>query len=885
MRREKVILEVEDHATNPLLRAAGAAKTLDKSLDDVDGSLARNAVTTNKTTAAMRDGSREIDRYSGRFRVLADVAAILGPGMVPIAAIAVPAVTALAAQLGAAALAGGTAIVAFQGVGDALKAANKAALEPTAANLEEARLAMGRLGPEAREFVTQAREMVPALQGIRNAAAAGLFPGVTRSLDEMDVVLPQIEDIVYRIGDAVGDLADDTATALAGPEWADFLGFLENEIPAALTQLGHTTGNLAHGLAELWMAFDPVNDDVAGWLLNASAGFDDWARGLSQTEGFEDFVAYLRENGPRVADALGSIGSALIEIVEAAAPLGGPVLGALTAVADVIASIADSDAGPAIMGTVTALALLNRSMRAFDAVSGTTWYKAAKGADGFTAKVTAARTPLLRGAGVLTGFGIAASGAADGIGLSNTASMALLGTLGGPWGAAVGAAIGLTLDMADAQGGFEISADSLSATLDQQTGAITRNTSAYVANELEKQGILRSAQDLGLNLDDVTRAALGNEGAMRRVTSALSAADAAFFDSNGRVKVSTDTLFDFREKAEAVKGAIGATSGELDNAKGSLQRVAAATRRTAEGFDQGTSAAQRFRDAVERVNAVLSRRASFRDYEQALDDFANTLDKVKNKANILTKGGKIDIKVDKGREVQAALDNIAQSAIKVAENLRGADRVEFLKRARKDFLDVAAKLLGNQRAARDLAVELGLLDKKRANPKVNVDTGSAYSDIANIHRALNNIPDETVFVNVQRRGGQTPGYGPQAAGYAGGGFTGWGGVSEPAGVVHGREFVFDAVSTARAGVENLYALQRQLRGYAGGGYVEAGGRSSHTSTSERVVVERIVERLASKVTIQLDNGKQLTGFVRGVASDVVNGHQTKRRNARGYGDD
>jgi len=54
-------------------------------------------------------------------------------------------------------------------------------------------------------------------------------------------------------------------------------------------------------------------------------------------------------------------------------------------------------------------------------------------------------------------------------------------------------------------------------------------------------------------------------------------------------------------------------------------------------------------------------------------------------------------------------------------------------------------------------------------------------------------------------------------GFKGGGYTGDGGVSEFAGVVHGKEFVFDAPATQRLGRENLEALRSGRRSAAGGG--------------------------------------------------------------------
>lgn len=60
-------------------------------------------------------------------------------------------------------------------------------------------------------------------------------------------------------------------------------------------------------------------------------------------------------------------------------------------------------------------------------------------------------------------------------------------------------------------------------------------------------------------------------------------------------------------------------------------------------------------------------------------------------------------------------------------------------------------------------------------------------------------------------------------GFRTGGYTGGGGVNEVAGVVHGKEYVFDADATARIGVNNLERLRS-------GGSLGGGGSSSSGST-------------------------------------------------------
>jgi tape measure domain-containing protein len=56
-------------------------------------------------------------------------------------------------------------------------------------------------------------------------------------------------------------------------------------------------------------------------------------------------------------------------------------------------------------------------------------------------------------------------------------------------------------------------------------------------------------------------------------------------------------------------------------------------------------------------------------------------------------------------------------------------------------------------------------------------------------------------------------------GFADGGYTGSGGRNEPAGIVHGGEYVFSKAAVEKLGVRNLDAMHRRARGFASGGYV------------------------------------------------------------------
>lgn len=898
VRREKVILDLEDRLSGPMGGATAQTIAFQRALKRLDGtsvktgrSLSDHAVRgIDRTAAAARRGDSDLNRFTGRIRALVDAAILVGPAMIPIAAVGVPALTGLASQAGAAVLGVGTLVAAFQGVGTALSAVNEAALDPTTENLEKAREAMQALGPDARQLVRDLHDARPALLALRDSAAAGGFPGLTNALDRLLTLGPQLEGVLFGIGDAAGDLAAVFADGLAGPRGQQFLEFIRTEVPGALTELGYTVGNLAAGLAELWMAFTPLNRDFSGWLLEASRGFDQWAQGLAQTDGFREFVAYLRANGPRVAEALGAIGNALLQVIQAAAPLGGPVLQTLEAVADVIAAIAGSDVGPAILATVTALTLLSRGMKAFGAVSATSWAQSISGARGLHAQVSMLRRTALRGGGLLAGLGIAASGAAEGIGLSNTASLALMGTLGGPWGAAVGGAVGLMLDLSASSDRFKVNSDDLLSTLDEQTGAITRNTTAWAANQLEKDGVLRAAQQLGLNLEDVTAAALGDADALQRVTADLAAAKAVLFDDRGVPVVGTEELRDFADSSYTVERGIGAVGGALGEAQGKFRRVAEAAGGAADELDRGASAADRFREAVIAANKAISRDQSLIDYQRSLDDLRKT---------IRENGRTLSRNTEAGRQNREALLGIAQSALEVSENMRKSNRLPFLRQARGDIVDAAVKLGMTREQARALADRLLGLDKIRARPRIDVDAGGSMQILSQVDAWLNRLDGKraTTYVETIRTGARTvPGL--QMAD---------GGTVPPpfSGTVPGPRHPYrdsmvallagtEEVITNRNGEADQFRRDRaagRIPAYADGGtawmHAERAAAPTSGSGSRTRVVERVIERPMQRIVLDAGElGQRVFDIVDGRIEDY-RGHDAARAKSQtvgGYSD-
>lgn len=376
-RRERVILDLEDNFTGPVLKAAAATKVLDRSINDLSGhavgtskDLGKSADGTTKLGAAARKSGPEIDRLSGRLRLLSDLALTLGPTLAPLGAATIPVLTGALVGLGAAAGGISAAVLAFNGLGDGLKAIEKFNTERTAESLQEMRIEMEKLGPAGADFAHYIADLEPALRDLQNVARAGMFPGLEEGIEALASRGPQVTAIIANISNAVGDLGRDAGSSLAGDEWTRFFDYIETDAAPTLAAFGQSIGNLSLGLANMLVAFAPVTRDFTGGLERMTKAFADWSANLDSNQSFQSFVAYVRESGPQAVDFLGAIAKALAGLVEAAAPMGQALLPALTGMAKAFGAIAASPIGPGLYTAVAAFVAFKRAAdlgtKAFD---------------------------------------------------------------------------------------------------------------------------------------------------------------------------------------------------------------------------------------------------------------------------------------------------------------------------------------------------------------------------------------------------------------------------------------------------------------------------------------------------------------------------------------
>jgi hypothetical protein len=364
------------------------------------------------------------------------------------------------------------------------------------------------------------------------------------------------------------------------------------------------------------------------------------------------------------------------------------------------------------------------------------------------------------------------------------ASMAAM--LGGPWGIAIGAgvtALGLFFaKQREAQGRV----DALTDALDQQTGALTGSAEEMIYKNLVDSKAIGFAKLLGLSLEDVTNAAAGNEAALERVNAVL---DGMIAKTGG----ATEEQLGQAAVAQKLKGILGDQTSELAKSRQALKDKAAAgvgaagaeqklgteTDKTTEAMEDQRSAADKLRDALDRLNGktIAADKAQI-SYRESVTDLAETL-----KEN----GKSFDFNTEAGRRNRGALIDAAQAAADYVVALRdqGASsdavkkaerdaRAELIKTMRQAGLSEAAakrladayfsipesretKLKGDiaDLQAKIDAAKTKLKDPKLTNPqrtKLRADLAAWEAAIRKAKQQLKSIKDETVVVSIVTRG-------------------------------------------------------------------------------------------------------------------------------------
>jgi hypothetical protein len=274
-------------------------------------------------TDALREGA---DRAKGILGGLGKAVAGLGVG-----APAAAAVTAGVGGMAAAFASAGVAAKAFQlAVGPQMQ--DVAEVATLAEEAEKAAAAGAEDAAEKQQAYNDALAQLPKSTQAMAKEFVGLkkdysewsdslsdttMPVFTKGLQVVRRLLPMLTPFVKEGAKAFGEFVDEIDRSTKGKGLQAFADSMAKVAGQNLKSLLFGLKNIAVGIGGVIKAFLPLSTTMSGGFEESTAAFAKWGQGLSNSEGFAEFIALARQGG----QVLGTLATTALKLVVALAPL------------------------------------------------------------------------------------------------------------------------------------------------------------------------------------------------------------------------------------------------------------------------------------------------------------------------------------------------------------------------------------------------------------------------------------------------------------------------------------------------------------------------------------------------------------------------------------
>lgn len=301
----EIIVEAVDDASRILKRLEKDIREIQKAVQETPDF----DVDTRRAVKNVRELHREI-RFLPRRKEI-DINVNIDATKVAIASLAsmIPALVPIAASLVAAV---GALAPAFAVAGTA--AAGFAAVAITALD----------------ESNQKAQSALEDFQAYWKDFAGSFEPQITNMfvifLNDVKTVLDALKPTIVAALDAIGDLQDGFSAFTQSQTFKEFMDWLATQAKPAILAFGQAFGNIMAGIMELFMAFTPLIPDMEQGLVSLTEKFRQWAASLQESQGFQNFINYVKENGPVVMEFLGQLAEGIGQLIVIMAPIGSAIL-------------------------------------------------------------------------------------------------------------------------------------------------------------------------------------------------------------------------------------------------------------------------------------------------------------------------------------------------------------------------------------------------------------------------------------------------------------------------------------------------------------------------------------------------------------------------------
>ncbi|NEA22588.1 NlpC/P60 family protein [Actinomadura bangladeshensis] len=249
---------------------------------------------------------------------------------------------------------------------DAQRQAASAADGASAANVRLGR-AMDRLTPAETRLLKNWKAFSRVYRDWVNDLEPDVLPTLSGGLGLVALQLDKLSPLTRSSAAAMRVLEVRAGRALDGPFWSRYIARTSIEAPRAIEKFGAITGHTLEGVAGIFEAFLPYTNLLLGAVDNLTIRFARWGTSLYGSTGFIRFMSYVQQTGPEVIHTLGSLGSGLIDIGRALAPLAAIQLAVIRYLAEGLAALSRN--APGLVQLAAAAYIASKAIRVLGVTS------------------------------------------------------------------------------------------------------------------------------------------------------------------------------------------------------------------------------------------------------------------------------------------------------------------------------------------------------------------------------------------------------------------------------------------------------------------------------------------------------------------------------------
>ena len=153
-----------------------------------------------------------------------------------------------------------------------------------------------------------------------------VFDIFAKSLSALQNVLKQSQPAIMGTSKAIDGLMSSLNASLKTDDVKAFFNWIGKSAGPAVTAFGKTAGNVLRGIMNIFVAFNPLAQKMQIGLEGMTKSFADWTSGLSKSDKFQTFISYVETNGPKLLKIVGNISSGLVGMFSAFAPTSADML-------------------------------------------------------------------------------------------------------------------------------------------------------------------------------------------------------------------------------------------------------------------------------------------------------------------------------------------------------------------------------------------------------------------------------------------------------------------------------------------------------------------------------------------------------------------------------